>query len=204
MVCNQSRPGFELVLPCPFPPTINITPWVPPILNQIDCLVSLFDGISTLVGYLLPKHLHWTTVMVLFNYFLITMGYLALLLRGTDLGKISFFNNRMCRGWQIYTVKFMCYWNCSSLINMVWLQKSITTTNTNNVNNAITITTISFYQKDRKFKLLMNKLVQIQYIFYYLKRDTGGTLSRTDIIIDKWIGDLSSKPGQGCLHFILC
>ena len=32
MKCNQSRPGFELVLPCPFSPTITITPRAPPIL----------------------------------------------------------------------------------------------------------------------------------------------------------------------------
>ena len=29
MICNQSRTGFELVLPCPFPTTINITPRAP-------------------------------------------------------------------------------------------------------------------------------------------------------------------------------
>ena len=28
--CNQSRPGFELVSPCPFPTTITIKPWAPP------------------------------------------------------------------------------------------------------------------------------------------------------------------------------
>ena len=28
--CNQSRPGFELVPPCPFPTTITITPRAPP------------------------------------------------------------------------------------------------------------------------------------------------------------------------------
>ena len=27
--CNQSRPGFELVSPCPFPTTISITPRAP-------------------------------------------------------------------------------------------------------------------------------------------------------------------------------
>ena len=29
MKCNQSRPGFELELPCPFPTTITITPRAP-------------------------------------------------------------------------------------------------------------------------------------------------------------------------------
>ena len=30
MKCNQPRPGFELVSPCPFPTTITITPRAPP------------------------------------------------------------------------------------------------------------------------------------------------------------------------------
>ena len=30
MKCNQCRPGFELVSPCPFPTTITTTPWAPP------------------------------------------------------------------------------------------------------------------------------------------------------------------------------
>ena len=30
MKCNQSRPGFEFVSPCPFPTTISITPRTPP------------------------------------------------------------------------------------------------------------------------------------------------------------------------------
>ena len=36
MKCNQSRPGFELVSPCPFPATITITPRAPsrPYNNQ--------------------------------------------------------------------------------------------------------------------------------------------------------------------------
>ena len=31
MKCNESRPGFELVSPCPFPTTITITPRAPPL-----------------------------------------------------------------------------------------------------------------------------------------------------------------------------
>ena len=34
MKCNQSRPGFELLSPCPFPTMITITPWAPPTLYQ--------------------------------------------------------------------------------------------------------------------------------------------------------------------------
>ena len=30
MKCNQSRPGLELVSPCPFPTTITTTPQAPP------------------------------------------------------------------------------------------------------------------------------------------------------------------------------
>ena len=35
MKCNQSRPGFELVFPCPFPTTITITPRASPWLYNI-------------------------------------------------------------------------------------------------------------------------------------------------------------------------
>ena len=34
MKCNQSRRGFELVSPCPFPTTITITPRAPPYNTQ--------------------------------------------------------------------------------------------------------------------------------------------------------------------------
>ncbi len=37
MKCNQSRPGFELVSPCPFPTTITITPRAPPQL--VGCVL---------------------------------------------------------------------------------------------------------------------------------------------------------------------
>ena len=36
MKCNQSRPGFELESPCPFPATITITPRAPPWLDNDD------------------------------------------------------------------------------------------------------------------------------------------------------------------------
>ena len=36
MKCNQSRPGFELVSPCPFPTTITITPRAPPKISIYD------------------------------------------------------------------------------------------------------------------------------------------------------------------------
>ena len=36
MKCNQSRPGFELVSPCPFPRTVTITPRAPPLINNKD------------------------------------------------------------------------------------------------------------------------------------------------------------------------
>ena len=35
MKCNQSRPGFELGSPCPFPTTITITPRTPPKLSHV-------------------------------------------------------------------------------------------------------------------------------------------------------------------------
>ena len=42
MKCNQSRPGFELVSPCPFPTTISITPRVPPFI----CLYASFTNLQ--------------------------------------------------------------------------------------------------------------------------------------------------------------
>ena len=49
MNCIQSRPGFELVSPCPYP-TIAITPW-----HWHYFLVSFFYSISTSLGSLRPK-----------------------------------------------------------------------------------------------------------------------------------------------------
>ena len=40
MKCNQSRLGFKLVLPCPFPTTITITPRAPPQTNY--CIINFF------------------------------------------------------------------------------------------------------------------------------------------------------------------
>ena len=42
MKCNQSRPGFELVSPCPFPTTITITPRAPP--KRLQVLLSNTDS----------------------------------------------------------------------------------------------------------------------------------------------------------------
>ena len=44
MKCNQSRPGFELVSPCPFPTTITITPRAP----RWDLMAELVLQISSL------------------------------------------------------------------------------------------------------------------------------------------------------------
>ena len=65
MKCNQSRPGFELVSPCPFPTAITTTPRVPlqwrgsphstKPLHYWSCTNNLFSIISgTLVGGVLP------------------------------------------------------------------------------------------------------------------------------------------------------
>ena len=40
MKCNQSRPGFELVSPCPFPTTITITPRAHPLFLPTPPLVQ--------------------------------------------------------------------------------------------------------------------------------------------------------------------
>ena len=42
--CSQSRPGFELVSPCPFPTTITITPRAPPKYFYLT-LIILFNPI---------------------------------------------------------------------------------------------------------------------------------------------------------------
>ena len=47
MKCNQSRPGFELVSPCPYPATITITPRAPfksvdAVQNRDDCVRDAF------------------------------------------------------------------------------------------------------------------------------------------------------------------
>ena len=44
MKCNQYRPGFELVSPCPFPTTITITPRAPPRVNCI--LLKIYSSLS--------------------------------------------------------------------------------------------------------------------------------------------------------------
>ena len=41
--CNQSRSGFELVSPCPFPTTITITPRALPKLWALSCFYSLLS-----------------------------------------------------------------------------------------------------------------------------------------------------------------
>ena len=49
--CNQSRPRFELVSPCPFPITINITPRAPPcLINQNN--PKIFQNVFMLGGSL--------------------------------------------------------------------------------------------------------------------------------------------------------
>ena len=53
MKCNQYRPGFELVSPCPFPTTITITPRAPPTyFNWCYILFSCFFVFET--NYLSP------------------------------------------------------------------------------------------------------------------------------------------------------
>ena len=41
MKCNQSRPGFELESPCPFPTTITITPRAPPLLLMLSVVAMI-------------------------------------------------------------------------------------------------------------------------------------------------------------------
>ena len=43
----------------------RLLPWLEVTLKEL--MISLFNGISTFVGYLMPKPFYWRTVMVLFN-----------------------------------------------------------------------------------------------------------------------------------------
>ena len=47
MKCNQLRPGFELVLPCPFPMMITITPRAPHAEVQSMCSTAQTDKAAT-------------------------------------------------------------------------------------------------------------------------------------------------------------
>ena len=47
MKCNQSRPGFELVSPCPFPTSITITQRAPPNLYDFRFKWTVTAGIVT-------------------------------------------------------------------------------------------------------------------------------------------------------------
>ena len=61
MKCNQSRPGFELVSPCPFPTTITITPRAPqikrllcPARNEGQVEYKKWEGQGNYESLLLP------------------------------------------------------------------------------------------------------------------------------------------------------
>ena len=56
---NQSRPGFELVSPCPFPTTITITPRVPPfsITDSGLCIYNL----SAEPNFIFMHNTQWIT-----------------------------------------------------------------------------------------------------------------------------------------------
>ena len=50
MECNQSRPGFELVSPCPFPTTLTITPPAPREIYILCFFVFLCVSACVLIG----------------------------------------------------------------------------------------------------------------------------------------------------------
>ena len=61
MKCNQPRPGFELVSPCPFPTTITITPRAP---------FHIYLSISVCSYLYIPLyHLLYLSKIFLFFYF---------------------------------------------------------------------------------------------------------------------------------------
>ena len=60
MKCNQCRPGFELVSPCPFPTTITVTPRAPPHIMAKKWVLHILQfqtiqfNISTMFNSILP------------------------------------------------------------------------------------------------------------------------------------------------------
>ena len=91
MKCNQSRPVFELVSPCPFPKTITITPRAPP--HSYLYIINLFVLKCNLV-----KILH---LLLLNLYVLSFYTYSGLLYR--------FFGP--CIRWSL--LKFLIYYSAS-------------------------------------------------------------------------------------------
>ena len=111
MKCNQSRPGFELVSPCPFPLTNTITPRAPP--NKWQLLlhwVTIFNwGVMlTRVKKYLGNNILWLnfvliTILIvsiakmmcsllLLYIYLFTMKFfqpLLVLIRLTNLGSLK-------------------------------------------------------------------------------------------------------------------
>ena len=75
--CNQSRPGFELVSPCPFPTTITITPRAPPWIGTLyfpvfqNCSIAVRCSLVLYTGHSLRRmgflHLYWDAVGVFYN-----------------------------------------------------------------------------------------------------------------------------------------
>ena len=70
MKCNQSRPGFELVSPSPFPTTITITPWTPPFWAPI-----INPSVST---FRLPLFSHRLVFIVSISVFLLRFVHVAI------------------------------------------------------------------------------------------------------------------------------
>ena len=66
MKCNQSRPGFELVSPCPFPTTITITPRAPPLANHLWCIDFLTPPTPPIILQRIPAFLE--SLMLLKNW----------------------------------------------------------------------------------------------------------------------------------------
>ena len=58
MKCNQTRPGFGLVSPCPFPTTITITPRAPPYF--IGYFLVPFQGLGIDISFSFLLILLWS------------------------------------------------------------------------------------------------------------------------------------------------
>ena len=115
MKCNQSRPGFELVSPCPFPTLITITPWAPP-----QCHEEILHHHNAKMVERYDRYTHnlcslWTgdkvAIQSPLNYQCNTTGKIITVLpecqywiRGDGSGRITLRNSRLLRKWEIKAI----------------------------------------------------------------------------------------------------
>ena len=89
MKCNQSRPGFELASPCPFPATITMTPHAHPNINPSRFILRLeVRKLRSLYFYI---YIFWLVVSLDFFFFLHTVVYKVFLSNSNNLPRVVWF-----------------------------------------------------------------------------------------------------------------